>query len=82
MDMFRSGIDRVSILTSWVLYGYIFRVFFGFWVYIIGLGIFYFGQVVFKVLGGNRVDLYASDGASFACCYKIQIMRISRIKVR
>ena len=34
MDIVRSGIDRVGILTSWVLVlGYILRVFFGFWVY-------------------------------------------------
>ena len=38
---------------------------------IIGLGIFYFGQVVFKVLDGFRVELYASGGASFTCWYKL-----------
>ena len=52
--MLRSGIDRDGILTSWV---------FGLRIYysglvrvsgsIIGLGIFYFGQVVFKVSGWN-----------------------------
>ena len=37
---------------------------------------------MFKVLGGIRVDLYASGGTSFACCYKLQNIRISKLKGR
>ena len=77
MDIVRSGIDRVGILTSWVLvFGYILRVFVGIWA-IICLRIFYFGQVVFKVLGGIRVEFYASGGATVALLaatnYKIYV---------
>ena len=68
VGIFRSGIDRVSILTSWVLG---LRIFSSGFESIVGLRIVHFNQVVSsRFPDGIRVELYAPGGASFACCYK------------